>query len=85
MLFIFGLVALMEAYQAPYNLGSTDHRGTPEYPGRTVTLETAEGEVCVSFFNKHSTLTSQIFQSFSWWSITWTEVFFQSMQLLVHS
>jgi cation transport regulator ChaC len=32
-------------------ISNTDHRGTTEYPGRTVTLEPADGEVRVSFFN----------------------------------
>jgi hypothetical protein len=32
-------------------IGSTDNKGTTEYPGRTVNLEPADGEVCVSFFN----------------------------------
>ncbi|KAK4352721.1 hypothetical protein RND71_028239 [Anisodus tanguticus] len=25
---------------------NTDHRGTPEFPGRTATLDPVEGEVC---------------------------------------
>ncbi|XP_047322867.1 gamma-glutamylcyclotransferase 2-3 isoform X2 [Impatiens glandulifera] len=40
---VFGCI---KSYRRVFYQGSTDHRGTPEYPGRTVTLESADGDVC---------------------------------------
>jgi cation transport regulator ChaC len=39
------IIGYIKGYRRVFHQASTDHRGTKEYPGRTVTLEPKEGAI----------------------------------------
>ncbi|KAK1301533.1 hypothetical protein QJS10_CPB12g01674 [Acorus calamus] len=49
------IVGFIRDYRRVFYQGSTDHRGTPEFPGRTVTIEPFPGELCWGVAYKVST------------------------------
>ncbi|KAG0472230.1 hypothetical protein HPP92_016776 [Vanilla planifolia] len=40
------IIGFIKDYRRVFDLACIDHRGTPEYPARTCTLESKEGAVC---------------------------------------
>eukprot|EP00252_Welwitschia_mirabilis_P024644 TRINITY_DN7370_c0_g1_i2.p1 TRINITY_DN7370_c0_g1~~TRINITY_DN7370_c0_g1_i2.p1 ORF type:complete len:126 (+),score=9.14 TRINITY_DN7370_c0_g1_i2:593-970(+) len=40
------MVGYIKGYRRAFSLGCTDHRGTPQFPARTCTLEAEEGAIC---------------------------------------
>ncbi|KAI3888961.1 hypothetical protein MKW92_050139 [Papaver armeniacum] len=40
------VVGFIKGHKPVFDLACIDHRGTPEYPARTCTLEAGEGEIC---------------------------------------
>jgi cation transport regulator ChaC len=42
------ILGFVKGYKRTFNLACIDHRGTPEHPARTCTLESDEEAICVS-------------------------------------
>ncbi|AQK64552.1 E2F transcription factor-like E2FE [Zea mays] len=44
------ILGFIKGYNRTFNLACIDHRGTPEHPARTCTLETDDEAICLTFF-----------------------------------
>jgi cation transport regulator ChaC len=42
------IIGFIKDYRRVFDLACIDHRGTPENPARTCTLEEKDGSICVS-------------------------------------
>ncbi|EPS70984.1 hypothetical protein M569_03776, partial [Genlisea aurea] len=54
------IVGFIKGYRRVFYQGSTDHRGTPDFPGRTVTLEPAKDQKCWGAAYKISSKQDQV-------------------------